>query len=64
MLYTPLKKIAFDRQSIHPSVHLYVHQSAHCFHSLLGAFFHQFSSNLLGELILGRSVLGLQMGKF
>ena len=29
-----------------------------------GSIFNQFSSNLLRELILGRSVLGLQMGKF
>ena len=28
------------------------------------AFLYQFSSNLVLELILGRSVLGLQMGKF
>ena len=41
-----------------------VRLSAYCFHSLLGAFFNQFSSNLLWELILGRSVLGLQVGKF
>ena len=34
------------------------------FHSLLGAFFNQFSSNLLLGLILKRSVLGLEMGKF
>ena len=38
--------------------------SALCFNSLPGAFFNQFSSNLVYELILGRSVLGLQMGKF
>ena len=29
-----------------------------------GSIFNQFSSNLLWELIFGRSVLGLQMGKF
>ena len=32
--------------------------------SLSLAFFYRFSSNLARELILGRSVLGLQMGKF
>ena len=41
----------------------YVRSSAHSFHSLLEAFFVQFISKLLRELILGRSVLGLQMGK-
>ena len=43
---------------------VFIRPSAHRFHSLLGAFFNQLSSNLLRELILGRSVLGLQMGKF
>ena len=57
MLYPPFKKLCL---SVCPSVH----HSALRFHSLLGAFFNQFSSNLLWELILGRSVLGLQMGKF
>ena len=33
------------------------------FHSLSLAFLYQFSSNFGKELILGRSVLGLQMGK-
>ena len=51
-------------KSIHPSVCTSVRPSAHHFHSLLGAFFNQFSSNFLWELILGRCVLGLQMGKF
>ena len=37
-----IQKIAFDRPSV-----LSVRLSAHCFHSLLGAFFKQFSSNLL-----------------
>ena len=32
--------------------------------SLSLAFLYRFSSNLARELILGRSVLGLQMGKF
>ena len=41
-----------------------VRPSAHRFHYLLGAFFNQFSSNLIWEFILGRSVLSLQMGKF
>ena len=53
MLYPPLKKL---RSSVRPS--------AHGFHSLLVALFNQFFSNLLCELILGRSVLGLQIGKF
>ena len=52
-LYLPFKKLC---SSVRPSV------SASF--SLLGALFNQFSSNLLRELILGRSVLGLQMGKF
>ena len=34
------------------------------FHSTYLAFLYRFSSNLVRELILGRSVLGLQMGKF
>ena len=34
------------------------------FRSLSLAFLYRFSSNLAWELILGRSVLGLQMGKF
>ena len=59
-----IQKIAFERPSVCPSVCLYVPQSAHRFHSLLGAFFNQFSSNLLWELILERSVRGLQTGKF
>ena len=57
MLYPPFKKKRL-------SVHLSVCPSEHCFHSLLGAFFNQFSSNLLLELILGKSVLGLQIRKF
>ena len=39
-------KTAFECRSICLSVHLYVCLSAHCFHSLLGAFINQFSSNL------------------
>ena len=57
MLYPPFK-------NLHSSVPPSVRSSALCFHSLLGAFFNQFSSNLVYELILGRSVLRLQMGKF
>ena len=52
------------RMSVRLSIPLSVRPSAHHLHSHLGAFFNQFSSNLLLELILGRSVLGLQMGKF
>ena len=48
------------RTSVHPSIRL----SALRFNSLPCAVFNQFSSNLVHELILGRSVLGLQMGKF
>ena len=67
-----IQKIAFKCPSIPLSICLSsclsicmsVCPSAHPFHSLLGAFFNQFSSNLLWELILERSVLGLQMGKF
>ena len=63
-----IQKIAFERPSVSlsvcPSVRPSILPSGHGFHSLLGAFFNQFSSNLLRELILGRSVLGLQMGKF
>ena len=55
-----IQKIAFEC----PSLCMSVRASALRFHSLLTAFFNQFSSNLLWELILGRSVLGLQMGKF
>ena len=54
----------FKCPSVCPSVPPSVCPSAHGFHSLLGAFYNQFSSNLLSELIFGRSVLGLQMGKF
>ena len=61
MLYPPFKKLPL---SVRLSVRLYVCPSAHRFHSLLGAFFNQFSLNLVRELILERSVLGLQMGKF
>ena len=57
MLYPPFKKLC-------SSVRLYVRPSMHSFHSLLEAFLNQFSSNLLWELILGKSVLELWMGKF
>ena len=43
--------------SVHPSVSVSFSLSA-------GSIFYQLSSNLLWELILGSSVLGLQMGKF
>ena len=59
-----IQKIAFECPSVRSSVRPSISQSAHRFHSLLGAFFNPFSTNLLLELILGRSVLGLQMGKF
>ena len=61
MLYPPFEKL---RLSVCLSVGLSVHLSVHHFHSLLGAFFNKFSSNLLRDLKSGRSVLGLQMGKF
>ena len=64
MLYPPFKKLlSIVRPSVCLSVRLYVRPSAYHFHSLLGAFFNQFSSKLLLVLIFGRSVLGLQMGK-
>ena len=47
--------------SVHPSVCPSVSES---FSLPAGSIFNQFSSNLLWELILRRSVLGLQMGKF
>ena len=53
-----IRKIAFKRLYVRPSIHQRI------VFTLLGAFYNQFSSNLLLELILGRSVLGLQMGKF
>ena len=60
MLYPPFKKL---RSSVHPSVCssvcLSVRPSTHRFYSLLGAFLTDFL-----ELILGGSVLGLQMSKF
>ena len=56
MLYPPFKKL-------HSSVRLSVRPSAHRFHSLLGAFLTNFLQTYY-ELILGSSVLGLQMGKF
>ena len=63
-----IKNITFEYPSVCLSVCLSVcpsvRPSVHRFHSLLGAFFNQFSSNLLYELILGRSALGMQMGKF
>ena len=55
-----IQKIVFECSSVCTSVR----PSVHLFHSRLGAFFNQFSSNLLSELILGRSVPGLQIGKF
>ena len=56
-----IQKIAFEcmsvRLSVRPSVSASSSLSA-------GSIFNQFSSNLLRELILGRSVLCSQMGKF
>ena len=57
----PIQKLHL---SVRLAVRLYIRRSAHRFHSRLGAYFNQFSSNLLCELLLGRSVLGLQIGKF
>ena len=59
MLYPPLKNLG---SSVRPSMS--VRPSALRFNSLPGAFFNQFSSNLVYELILERCVLGLQMSKF
>ena len=67
MLYPPLKKLRYSvGPSICLSVCLYVSPpiNAIVFHTLLGAFFDQFSPNLLWELILGRGVLGLQLDTF
>ena len=50
-----IRKIAFECPSVFPSV-------LHRFHSA-ESIFNRFSSNLLWELILGRCVLGLQIGK-
>ena len=71
MLYPPFIKL---RSSVRPSVRLYIRLSVHpsvrpsvCQRiviTLCWSIFNQISSNLLWELILGRSVLGLQMGKF
>ena len=53
------------RVPVVPSVCLSVRPSVSASFSLsAGSIFNQFSSNLLWELILGRSVIGLQIGKF
>ena len=59
-----VQKFAFECPSVCPSILPSVRPSAIRFNSLPGAFFNQFSSNMVYELILGRSVLGLRMGKF
>ena len=45
-----VQKFAFEYPSVCLSVRLYVRPSALCFNSLPGAFFNQFSSNLVQEL--------------
>ena len=61
-----IQKIEFECPSVRPPVYLSICTSVpqRIVFTLLGAFFNQFSSNLLWELIMGRSVLGLQIGKF
>ena len=61
LLYLAFKKL---RSSVHPYVRLYVSPSAHRFYSLLGAYLTNFLQTCYESLILGMSVLGLQMGKF